>query len=147
MKRAEIGDTEQLTPPPTSSMSDEHKAALAEGRVQGAAVRAYLEALELHRPKRGRKRTPDSIKKKLAAIEAEIDAASGVQKLDMMQTRRDLQTELESLEAGIDLTELEERFVEVAAAYGERKGIEYATWREFGVPAAVLKSAGIGRGS
>lgn len=128
-------------------MSDEHKAALAEGRVQGAAVRAYLEALELHRPKRGRKRTPDSIKKKLAEIEAEIDAASGVQKLDMMQTRRDLQTELESLEAGIDLTELEERFVEVAAAYGERKGIEYATWREFGVPAAVLKSAGIGRGS
>ncbi len=128
-------------------MSDEHKAALAEGRVQGAAVRAYLEALELHRPKRGRKRTPESIKKKLDEIEVEIENASGVQRLDMLQSRRDLQTELESLEAGVDLTELEARFVEVAAAYGQRKGIEYATWREFGVSAAVLKSAGVGRGS
>lgn len=39
------------------AMSDEHKAALAEGRDQGRAVRRYLDALEQHRPKRGRKRT------------------------------------------------------------------------------------------
>ena len=49
-------------------MSDEHKAALAEGRNQGRAVRGYLEALEAHKPKRGRKRTPDSIKKRLERI-------------------------------------------------------------------------------
>ena len=33
-----------------STMSDEHKAALAEGRDQGRAVRRYLEALETSRP-------------------------------------------------------------------------------------------------
>ncbi len=48
------------------TMSDEHKAALAEGREQGGVVRRYLEALESHRPKRGRKRTPESIAKRLA---------------------------------------------------------------------------------
>ena len=42
-------------------MSDEHKAALAEGRNQGRAVRNYLEALDQNRPKRGRKRTTESV--------------------------------------------------------------------------------------
>ena len=36
-------------------MSAEHKAALAAGRQQGITVRKYLEALEAHKPKRGRK--------------------------------------------------------------------------------------------
>ena len=44
-----------------SPMSDSHKAALAEGREQGRAVRRYLEALEAHKLKRGRKRTQESI--------------------------------------------------------------------------------------
>ena len=47
------------------SMSDDHKAALAAGRNEGRAVRRYLEALEAHKPKRGRKRTPESIEKRL----------------------------------------------------------------------------------
>ena len=46
--------------PTKRTMSAEHKAALAEGREQGRAVREYLEALEAHKPRRGRKRTPDS---------------------------------------------------------------------------------------
>jgi hypothetical protein len=53
-------------------MSDAHKAALAEGRSQGRAVRTYLEALEAHKPKRGRKRTPESTKKRLAKIDADF---------------------------------------------------------------------------
>jgi hypothetical protein len=31
----------------------------------------------------------------------------------------------------------------VAAEYGDRKGIEYKTWREVGVPADVLSRSGI----
>ena len=57
-------------------MSDEHKAALAEGRNQGRSVRRYLEALDAHRPKRGRKRTPESVQKRLVRIEADLAAAS-----------------------------------------------------------------------
>lgn len=126
-------------------MSDSHKAALAEGRAQGAAVRAYIEALEANRPKRGRKRTKETVAKQLAEAEAEVETATGMRRLELMQSRRDLERELKAMDVTIDMSALEARFVEVAAAYGERKGIEYATWREFGVPAATLKAAGISR--
>ena len=56
-----------------STMTAEHKRALAEGRAEGrAGASAYLEALDQNRPRRGRRRTPASIKKRLAAIEAEL---------------------------------------------------------------------------
>ena len=61
-----------------TKMTDEHKRALAEGRELGRAVRDYLEALEQNKPKRGRKRTPDSVKKRLAAIETALPDASPI---------------------------------------------------------------------
>jgi hypothetical protein len=127
------------------SMSEEHKAALAEGRTQGRAVRAYLEALEANRPKRGRKRTPDSINKRLATIDAELPSADKLHALHLRQERRDLQHELSAMSESIDLAGVEKDFVTSAKAYGDRKGISYATWREAGVSAAVLKKAGISR--
>ena len=128
-------------------MTDAHKAALAEGRAQGRAVRAYLEALEAHKPKRGRKRTPDSIKKRLDRIDAELETADPMKRLHLVQERIDLERELAAADNGVDLTELERGFVESARSYSERKGISYAAWRELGVPAATLKAAGIGRGA
>jgi hypothetical protein len=127
-------------------MTDEHKAALAEGRAQGRAVRSYLEALDAHRPKRGRKRTPDSMKARLAKIEATIDSADPMTRLQFVQERLDLVAAIAAAETTVDLTALEEGFIAAAAAYGERKGISYAAWREVGVPAAILKRAGISRG-
>ena len=47
----------------------------------------------------------------------------------------------------IDLSALEGDFIKVAKTYGERKGISYASWREVGVPAAVLARADISRGN
>jgi hypothetical protein len=46
---------------------------------------------------------------------------------------------------GVDMAALEQAFAEVAASYSDRQGISYASWREVGVPAAVLKRAGIAR--
>lgn len=126
-------------------LSDDHLAALAEGRTQSAAVRRYLEALEAHKPKRGRKRTSDSIKGRLAKIEAELQDSTSLRRLQLMQERMDLLEELNTTAATVDLSELEDGFVRAAKAYGDRKGITYTTWREFGVPASVLKKAGIGR--
>ena len=40
---------------------------------------------------------------------------------------------------------LEEAFVGAASEYSDRKGISYSAWRELGVPAAVLKRAGVKR--
>ena len=127
------------------SMSKEHKEALAVGRSQGRAIRNYLEALEAHKPKRGRKRTPDSIAKRLATIEADLSEVGPMDRLLLIQERTDLQAELESLEAGVDLVDLEEAFIAEALEFSERKGINYTSWRELGVDAAVLKAAGIRR--
>ena len=132
--------------PPTGQMTEEHKAALAEGRAQGRAVRAYLEALETHRPKRGRKRTPESMRARLDTIDATIEGADPMTRLQMAQERIDLLEALHAAQTPVDLTALEDEFVAAAARYGDRKGIGYAAWREVGVPAAVLKRAGITRG-
>ncbi len=129
------------------TMSDEHKAALAEGREQGRVVRQYLEALESHRPKRGRKRTPDSIAKRLAAIDEQLAAADPLNRLHLVQERLDLERELAASEDdGADLEGLEAAFVNVAAEYGQRKGLSYEAWRSIGVAPGVLKAAGITRG-
>jgi hypothetical protein len=130
----------------TPNMSAEHKAALAEGRSQSKAVRQYLEALEAHKPKRGRKRTPDSIKKRLDALEAQIESADPLKRLQLIQERMDLANELSSMEQKPDLGGLEKEFARNAKAYGARKGITYAAWRELGVPPTALKAAGISRG-
>ncbi len=126
-------------------MSDDHKAALAEGREQGRKVRHYLEALDAHKPKRGRKRTPDSIRKRLDKIETELETADALKRVQLVQERIDLGDELAAGEQVMDLSELEADFIEVAAAYSDRKGITYAAWRESGVDASVLKQAGISR--
>jgi hypothetical protein len=128
-------------------MSDQHKAALAEGRSHGRAVRNYLEALEATKPKCGRKRTPDSIKKRLETIDAALADADKLTELKLRQERANLERELEAGSVAVDLTALERDFVAVASAYGQRQGITYQVWRDTGVSAAVLKKAGIGRGS
>ena len=128
-------------------MSDEHKAALAEGRNQGRAVRRYLEALEAHKPKRGRKRTAESMQKRLDRIDVELVKADPLKRLQLIQERLDLKNELDNLDAKVDLSGIEDDFVKAAAAYSDRKGISYAAWRELGVEAAVLKRAGISRSS
>ncbi len=131
---------------PPRNLTAEHKQAMAAGRKEGQAVKAYLDALEQNRPKRGRRRTADSIKARLAAIDGELKDASSLKRLQLMQERRDLEAELAKGGQTVDLTSLEAGFTRVAKAYSERKGIAYATWRELGVAADVLKKAGITRG-
>src|SRR5689334_4935342 len=129
------------------AMTDEHKAALAEGRTQGRAVRNYLDALAATKPKRGRRRTAESIQKRLAAIESELNGNDPLKDLNLRQERRDLQAELAGIDDKPDLAEVEQAFVSAAKGYGERRGISYEVWREAGVAADVLKKAGISRGS
>lgn len=126
-------------------MSDSHKAALAKGRVEGRAVRDYLEALRANKPARGRKRTPDSIARRLAAIDGELGGADAVKELRLVQERIDLQAELATMGNHVDMTALEADFVKVAKAYGDRTGVSYAAWRAVGVTPATLKAAGISR--
>jgi hypothetical protein len=128
-------------------MSDEHKQALAAGRREGAAVKAYLEVLQTSRPKRGRRRSPEGIERRLAAITNELSGASPLNRLLLTQERRDLEAELEQLRRTDrpTLQALEDAFTTHASSFGERKRIDYQTWREVGVPDAVLRRAGIQR--
>jgi hypothetical protein len=127
------------------TLTDEHKAAMAEGRTQGRAVRNYLEALEAHKPRRGRRRSPESMRKRLAAVNDELPSADPVTRLNLIQERMDLEAELDAAETVVDHSALEAEFVAAARGYGERKGISYAAWRELGVSPAVLGAAGIKR--
>ena len=130
---------------PKGPMTDEHKAALAMGRNEGNAVRNYLEALRSNKPKRGRRRTRESIAGRLSAIDDELATADPMNELRLRQERRDLQAEMASLGAKVDISALENGFIAVGKSYSARQGISYATWREIGVDAAVLKRAGISR--
>ena len=130
---------------PKGPMTAEHKAALAAGRSEGKAVRDYLEALRNNKPKRGRKRTPESISRRLAAIDQEMIEADAVQELRLVQERIDLQTELANADHAVDLSAIEAEFVRVAKDYSARNGYSYAAWRTIGVDASVLKKAGISR--
>lgn len=130
---------------PNRAMSAGHKAALAKGREQGRAIRSYMEALESHRPRPGRKRTPASIEKRLKAIEAELSTADPLKRVQLYQERMDLQDELDSGAVASDLPALEKAFVKNAKAYSESKGITYSAWREAGVSSQVLSKAGVRR--
>jgi hypothetical protein len=127
-------------------MSDQHKAALAAGREEGRAIRRYLDALESHKPKRGRKRTPDGIRRRLAEIDKRTATADPLTRVQLVQERMDLERHLQALSAPTaDVAKLETAFVRAAKNYSSRKGITYAAWREIGVPPAVLKRANITR--
>ena len=116
-------------------------------KAEVTAIRDYLKALEQNAPRRGRKRTPDGIRRQLASVTTEMEKATVTRQLDLVQQRIDLEAELETLEqaGSIDLSALEATFVDHAASYGGRRGISYAAWREVGVSAATLKAAGIRR--
>ena len=116
-------------------------------KTEVAAVRDYLKALEQNAPRRGRRRTPESVERQLAVLEGEMEGASVTKRLDLIQQRIDLEADLETLQqaGSVDLSALEAGFATHAAAYGGRRGISYAAWREVGVSPTALKSAGIRR--
>jgi hypothetical protein len=125
---------------PKVKLSDQEKA-------ENKSVRDFLDAIDANRPRRGRKRTVESISDRMAAIEASLSDASATKRLTLVQERLDLQAEIEALASAgsVDMTSLAASFVNAAAAYGGRRGISYAAWREVGVSAATLKAAGIRR--
>ncbi|MCY4664271.1 MAG: hypothetical protein OXC00_06365 [Acidimicrobiaceae bacterium] len=127
-------------------MSEEHKAANAKARAENKIVGAYLEGLDSNRPRPGRRRTAESIQKRIEAIGEALESATPIRRVQLVQERIDLERALVAPSETVDISELEDDFVAVAVAYSGRKGITYSAWREVGVPAAILRRAGISRG-
>jgi hypothetical protein len=124
------------------AMSDEHKAALAQGRKESRAIKAYLIALDATKP--GRPVSKDSLQKRLDKVNEKLGVTENpLEKVDLIQSKLDIEKAIDEVENTQDFTALESGFVESVASYSDRKGVSYTAWREYGVPAAVLKSAGI----
>jgi hypothetical protein len=124
------------------AMTKEHKAALAQGRMEARSVKAYLASLGPK--KRGRPVTKDTLQKKISEIDSKLkEEANPLKRLDLMQSKTEAEHAFDSVGIGHDEEQLTADFVKHAKAYSDRKGISYATWRQFGVPADVLRKAGI----
>ncbi|MDA8277620.1 MAG: hypothetical protein M0Z45_05450 [Actinomycetota bacterium] len=115
----------------------------ASARAQSKVIKDYLEALERNKPRRGRKRTRETVEKQLALVESQLIDADPLDRLHLIQKRIDLETELVNLKNKVDIGELETRFVAAAKEYSERKGISYDAWHALGIPNEVLEKAGI----
>lgn len=124
------------------AMSKEHKDALAEGRRQSRAIKAYLSTLKSKRP--GRPVTTDSLQSRLDRIIKQIDETTDpLDAVNLMQTKLDVEAQMARMGGSQSTDELEKGFIEYAKGYSERKGISYTAWRQVGVPAVVLRQAGI----
>lgn len=132
---------------------------------EARAVRSYLEFLMPSKPsaeepeksdgRRRRTDSPETIEKRIAAVDAKIAGANTLAKLDLIQKRKELEAQLVMSRKAAATTKaadpaaikaaLEQGFIDHADSYGERKGITYAAWREMKVPPSILKAAGIAR--
>lgn len=124
-------------------MDTKHKEALAIGRREGRVVRNYLKALDSRDGKRGNvEALQDRLNEITATLEKETDP---VRKVLFTQRRLELEKEIEKAKNRVGLDDLEAEFKKVAPSYSKRRGISYIAFREVGVPASVLKEAGIDR--
>ena len=132
--------------PGARKLSASHKRALAEGRTLSATVDRYLTAVNTPK-RRGRKVSKAALQQRLEAAWARAKTSTGVEKLLAAQEVRDLEVRIASMESSgtHDIARLEAEFVKIAKRFGENRGIGYAAWRDAGVPAAVLKKAGVAR--
>ncbi len=126
----------------TREVTPEHKAAMIQGRTETRIVRQYLEALEV-RQSGGKRRSKESLQKKLAAVEQDLESADAVGRLHLIQERIDLEKALDAAEQNVDIDELESDFIGIAASYSERKGVSYQAWRQVGVTPKVLQAANV----
>lgn len=127
------------------AMSDEHKAALARGRRETKAIKAYLMAISVPK-RRGRPITPEALEAKIATLDRRIlEETDALARVDLFQARIDAEEALDQMAAVVDLDALEAGFIECAGSYSRRKGITWPAWRAAGVSAEVLKAAGVSR--
>jgi len=137
--------TKATKTPAKRTVTADHKAKLAQGRREARIVGKYLDAISAGKGKRGRKRTPESINMQITKIDREMSEAPAIRRLELTQKRNDLASERDRLAARVDLASLEGDFVKIAKSYSKRTGINYGAFRSVGVPAEVLKRAGVSR--
>lgn len=128
-------------------MSAAHKKALADGRRMSKTVDTYIRAIQTPNA-RGRKVSAAQIKSRLEEARQKVTTETGVNMLLAVQAVRDLDVKLHTRTNGNSETARKQAtaaFIKIAAAFSKSRNISYASWRDIGVPASVLKQAGIAR--
>ena len=120
-------------------MVDRGEADWAAGRDESRIVRDYLEALEWE----GHECTSGPTQNLVGEVEVALGDADPMRRPHLDRDRTDLPNEGETLDETVRGAALEEEFVAVASSYSDHRGISYATSREVGVDAAVLRRAGV----
>lgn len=145
-RRAKTATKRVTKRPGARKMSAAHKKALAEGRAMSATVDRYLAAVNTPK-RRGRKVSKASLMERLSDARTRQKKTTGVERVLAAQEARNLHAKLAQLRSAgdVDTKGLEVEFVRVAKKFGENRGIRYGAWRDAGVPAEVLKRAGIAR--
>ena len=107
---------------------------------EASVVKTYLESLAKRAPRQIR-----DAESQLVKVQEQLDAETHpAKRLQLVQRRIELTEFLEAKDEA-QSSEAEWEFLLVAKSYSDRKGISYKAWREIGVPAEVLKEAGIER--
>jgi hypothetical protein len=113
-------------------------------RTQTNYVRAYLEALERGTTRPGKRSTAwlqEQVQTLPERIHEEPDA---LKRVVLTQRLIDCEADLVEREAEGDLSDLEANFVQAVGPWTERTGVTYKALRAQGVPARVLREAGLG---
>jgi glutathione S-transferase len=110
-------------------------------QAESNAVAAYLTALRAPKvPARSRA----NLERRRAQIEQWLsEESSPIREVELIQQRLDIDAQLAQIDQAGRLPELEAAFVKVAASWAKRSGISAAALREVGVPASVLRRAGL----
>jgi hypothetical protein len=110
-------------------------------RAETSAVAANLTALRSPKVPANRRA---ALEKRRAQIEQWIaEEPSPIREVELVQQRLDIDAQLAQIDQSARLPELEAGFVKVAASWAKRSGITAAALREVGVPAGVLRRAGL----
>ena len=72
-----------------------------------------------------------------------VEESSPIREVELIQQRLDIDAQIGQIDQAQRLPEPEEAFVKVAASWAKRSGISAAALREVGVPASVLRRAGL----
>ena len=111
-----------------------------------ATVDRYLVAVNTPK-RRGRKVTKATLEQRLVEAHMRLKSAKGVEKVLAAQEIRDLEAKTARIESSgaADMKALETDFIRIAKRFGENRGVGYGAWRDAGVPADVLRRAGVAR--
>ena len=133
--------TEAAATPTRTTGANGDRSPRAEAHRETRTVRRYLEML--CSPQQRRRRTPEQVRERIDEISDAIDTeTSPLRRLHLTQERIELTAHLDD-DIADDTAEITAAFIDVAAAFSERRGITWAAWRELGVPVDVLRAAGV----